>query len=148
MSANDPNNQLIIPTGEAAVGRVDDKQATPSPAPQRRLASDDSPQPVLERPVPGLPNSEPMPASAPRAEKVAPEISATPNAVPQPSEPLQAEPVVSEPVAIAPQVIARPPLQESVQVSIPERMNQLHSENKRLRSEMEALERALQKPMS
>jgi hypothetical protein len=152
MSADNPNNKLVIPTGEASVGRVSKKEDSKDSAPVQAAPSDRGPQPVLEHAVRAPQDSEVAPKAAAAAEEAEPQALATaPDAAepaPPATEALQPEPVLSEPAAVAQEAIAPPPLQESVQLSIPERMNQLHSENKRLRSEMEALERALQKPMS
>lgn len=119
------NKGIVIPTGEAQVGRVQ------APAPS------DAPKPLVEHEV-KVPQ-EPTPEPAAPAEVSVPE---------QAVEAPQPEPVLSEPVVVAEAPPEAKPLQESVPVPIPVRMNQLTTEHRRLRNELEALERSLKKPLN
>ncbi len=110
----------LIPTGEAQVGVVS-KAKPAAPAPEQTL----QPEPVVERRV-EVPEA---PASAAAA---APTEAA-------PASTLQAR--VQELASAA-------PLQDSPPVPIPERMNQLSAENKRLRDDMQSLEKALKKSLN
>jgi hypothetical protein len=91
---------------------------------QRPGAQPAQPEPVLEHRVemPQEPQADP--------------VSHVAEAQPQETVPVTAE--APEPA---------PPLQESPQVSMPVRMSQLQTENKRLRDEMDALERSLKKTL-
>lgn len=125
--SQDPK-QLIIPTGESQVGRVQRPDAA-APAPAAAPLGD-APTPLVEHAVP---------VSPPDAVHAAPADALPP--VPETAVP---EPVLSQPVR-------RPmpkPLQESLKVPIPVRMNQLNTEHKRLRNELDALERDLKKTLS
>lgn len=125
---NDPSAKpttssgLVIPTGEAQVGTV--KSAPP--------AQEIQPEPVLEHRV-----APPAPAPS---HATAPVHSAPPPAAPE-------APSIAERTATL-AATSPAPLQESPQVSIPARMNQLHSENQRLRDELQNLEKALKKTLS
>lgn len=91
-------------------------------APAAPLESE-RPEPVVEHPV-HVPQAEHPSAAAPSA------------------------PTVAERTAALAATSAQQPLQESPPVSIPERMNHLHAENKRLRDEMQVLEKALKKSLN
>lgn len=149
----DNKNSSIIPTGEAQVGRVQtpaiptgEAQVGRVQTPAASAPIDDSPTPVLEHEVQPAPEDD-VPATEPAAPAEGEEAAASEEEQaaqePEPESGLP-EPVVSHPVASA----APAPLQESVPVPIPVRMNQLHTDNKRLRNDLDALERALKKPMS
>lgn len=118
---NPPHNPSapLIPTGEAQVGVVPKAQPADA-APEQTL----QPEPVVERrvEVPEAPASAAAPApAAPAAGTVQARVQELASAV---------------------------PLQDSPPVPIPERMNQLSAENKRLRDDMQSLEKALKKTLN
>ncbi len=115
----------LIPTGEAQVGVVSKAQPAAT-APEQTL----QPEPVLEHriEVPPAPTPASAAASAPAAATDA-----------APAGTVQAR--VQELASAA-------PLQDSPPVPIPERMNQLSAENKRLRDDMQSLEKALKKTLN
>lgn len=114
----------LIPTGEAQVGVV--KQAQPVEA--------ERPQPVLEHPIAPSEAAATTPAhAAPPATDVQPAASPGPS--------------VSERAA-ALAAVAQKALQDLPQVSIPERMDHLHTENKTVRDRMQVLEKTLKKSLN
>lgn len=124
-----------LPTGESTTGVV-----------RRQPAGD---EPVLERRVATPPEA---PEAAPPAAAVAPAAAAPAAAAPAAAPPAPATPAPVVTASVAPAAapvqasVAQPALQESPKVSIPLRMNQLHSENQRLRDEIDALEQSLKSP--
>ena len=113
-----PSAASPLPTGESQIGVV------------RRPAAEPADGPVLEHrvAVPPPPPSEP-PASAPAAPAMPAAVPQVPAAAPAPVSAVRMTPA----------------LQESLKVSIPERMNHLSTENQRLRDELQALAESLKR---
>ena len=119
--AKEANPASPLPTGESHTGVV------------RKAASTPENTPVLE-------HSAAVAEPAPPAEPAAVDTSET---APAPAPVASPAPVA--PPAVA-QAVVRPALQEIPKVPIPVRMNQLQSDQQRLREELEALENALKSP--
>ncbi len=100
------------------------------------------------------PSASPFPTGESKVGVVhAPQTPAAPAPEPSPApviEAVQPEPVVHARVAPAPEPVVAAPvraaLQESLQVPIPLRMNQLQSQHTALRDELDALEESLKSP--
>ncbi len=116
-----------LPSGESLVKTVSRTAAPAAPA-----------APVAPEAAPAMEESPPEPAPALTDVAAAPES--------EPPVASQPQPVLSQPIPVLPTPQAPAPvkkLQESPQVSITQRASQLQSENKRVRDELDALERAL-----
>lgn len=124
------------------------------------IAQGAQPEPVVERRVPVAPEAEPEQASSaglydtppdspvPQADLVA---APEPLDPPQPAEAIAApepEAPTSPPTEADAAQSLDPELQETLPVSIQERMVSLQAENQRLRTEIHALEQALKKALS
>jgi len=139
----EPVSQVKAPSSLAnneSTVQVTQRAAKPVAAPEPAHESLSSAPAVTTAPVPAH-------APAPVAE-----TAPVPIAVPAPAEPApapQAAPVMAAPApvveAVAPPVFSAPEVQETPQLSIPERMNLLQSTQQTVNNQLDALEAALKK---